>query len=239
MGLLTEEPVLGTLPSDGYDKLLEAQELKEKKRLEWRMLKKGCFSSSEAHRLVTHASKEELPAGAITYVWEKVDEAMTIGVEDSYSSKAMDDGSEMEPESMEKFMEATGFKVEKYGEDQEFVKLGKDFGSTPDGLIVGINGGVEGKCPKSKTHIFYLDNIKNQEDLKKHRPAYYWQCQTGMLATGRDFWYWFSYCPRMKNENLRLLTIKIERNEADLEFFKARHQKAVALKNSIIRRLNA
>lgn len=207
-------------------------------RKEWLLEKKGCFSASEANRLVTYANKEDLPSGAVTYVWEKVDESMTNEIEEGYSSKDMDNGSELEVESMEKFMEQTGFTVEKFGDEQEFVKLGRDFGATPDGLIIGLDGGVEGKCPKSKTHIFYLDNIKNQDDLKKHRPAYYWQCQTGMLATGRDFWYWFSYCPRMKNVDLQMLIIKVDRNQDDLDFFKRRHQKAVALKNSIIKRLN-
>jgi hypothetical protein len=199
--------------------------------------KQGFFSASSAHKLVTVAGKPELPKGGITYAEEKAEEELTEGFIDGYKSQAMNDGSDQEPESMDHFMMLTGLTVTDHNDDQKFIKLGKNFGCTPDGII-DPDGGVEGKCPIAKTHMKYLRTIKNQQDLKKEMPAYYWQCQTSMLVTGAKYWYWFSYNKRFKNPKHRMLYIKIERNEEDLKFFKDRLRQAVAIKNSIIKELN-
>ena len=204
----------------------------------WLKKRMGRFSGSEFHRLMAYEDKDVFPKGAETYAMEKAVESLLSDPEPSYSNDDMERGSETEIESVAHFMEVTGLQVEKYGEEQEFVELGKHVGCTPDGLI-GDDGLIEGKCPKAKTHFFYLINIKDQTTLKKHCSNYYWQCQGNMYVTDRKYCYWFSYDPRFKDVKNRIHIIKVERNEADIEKLKNRIQMAIAKKNELIRKLNA
>lgn len=204
----------------------------------WLKKKMGRFSGSEFHRLMAYEDKDTFPKGAETYATEKAVETLLSDPEPSFSSDDMDRGSETEHESVLHFMEVTGLIVERFAEDQEFVELGKHVGCTPDGLI-GEDGLIEGKCPKAKTHFFYLLNVKNQEDLKKHCKDYYWQCMGNMYVTGRKYCYWYSYDPRFSDPKNRIHMIKVNRDELEIEKLKGRIQKAIAFKNDLIKKLNA
>lgn len=203
----------------------------------WLQKRMGRFTASEFHRLMGYEDKPELPKGGQTYATEVAVETLLTGPEPGYSNDTMDRGNDIEPEAMEKFMEATGLKVEKYGDDQEFVELGKNIGATPDGRILP-DGGVEGKAPNAKTHFFYLTNLKDANDLKKHCSNYYWQIQGSMFVTGATYWYFFSYDPRYANPEHRMHILKIERNDVDIEKLKRRIQLAVAFRNQELRKLN-
>lgn len=203
----------------------------------WLKKKMGRFSGSEFHRLMGYEDKPEFPKGAETYATEKAVETLLTDPEPSYSNESMDRGSELETESVVEFMERTGLKVTKYGEDQEFVELGKHVGCTPDGRI-GEDGGIEGKCPNSKTHFFYLLNLKDADDLKKHCKNYYWQCQGNMYVTGAKYWYFFSYDPRYENPRHKMLILKIKRNDEDIDKLKGRLKQGIEFKNQMISKLN-
>lgn len=204
----------------------------------WLKKKMGRFSGSQFHRLMGYEDKDELPKGGETYAMEMAVESLLSDPEPSYSNDNMDRGSDTERESVEYFMEVTGLKVEKYADQQEFVELGKHVGCTPDGLI-GDDGLIEGKCPLAKTHFFYLINVKNADDLKKHCKDYYWQVQGNMYVTGRKYAYWYSFDPRFKDPKHRLHLIKVERNDTDIEKLVKRIQLGIAHKNDMIRKLNA
>jgi len=73
--------------------------------------------------------------------------------------------------------------VYNYGENQKFIKLGEHIGCTPDGLIES-DGGTETKCPDSKTHLYYLENL-TVENFKKECKDYYWQIQGSMYITNK------------------------------------------------------
>jgi hypothetical protein len=205
------------------------------KQKEWLQSRRGKFTASEFHRLMGYEDKKEFPKGAETYAIEKATEALTTEGE-SFSSDSMDRGNDKEVEGAEYFMEVTGLKVENYGKDQEFVELGKDVGATPDGRIYP-DGGIEGKAPNSKTHFFYLTNLKDVEDFKKHCKNYYWQCQGNMYVTGAKYWYFFSYDDRFKNPDHRLFYLKVERNEEDIAKLKSRLITAIARRNQFLKQL--
>tara|TARA_R110002167_G_scaffold81296_6_gene222717 strand:+ start:5980 stop:6693 length:714 start_codon:yes stop_codon:yes gene_type:complete len=220
---------------EGLD--FQSLDIMESKTDLWLKKKMGRFSGSEFHRLMGYEDKEDFPSGAETYATEKAVETLLSDPEPSYSNDAMDRGSQTETESVLHFMEVTGLKVEKYGEEQEFVELGKHVGCTPDGRI-GHDGGIEGKCPNAKTHFFYLLNLRTAEDLKKHCKNYYWQCQGNMYVTDSKYWYFFSYDPRFENPKHKMLILKIERNDEDIEKLKRRLKQAIEFKNKMIRQLN-
>lgn len=220
---------------EGLD--FQSLETLESKTDLWLKKKMGRFSGSEFHRLMGYEDKDAFPKGAETYAMEKAVESLLSDPEPSYSNDVMDRGSETEVESVIHFMERTGIEVVKYGENQEFVEMGKHVGCTPDGIIEP-DGGIEGKCPNAKTHFFYLLNLKNQEDLKKHCKNYYWQCQGNMYVTNSSYWYFFSYDPRFENPKHKMVILKIERNETDIEKLRKRIQLGIAYKNLMIRQLN-
>jgi len=201
-------------------------------RADWLQERLGKFTASEFHKLTTAPTKKELPVGAVTYTTEKAVECLTEFIEEGYVNQAMQWGLDHELEAIERFTEKTGIRTTKTGSEQEFIKLGTHVGGTPDGLI-GINSGVEVKCPNSLTHFKYM-KIKNGEDLKKVMPAYYWQIQGLMMITACRNWWFISYDPRYKKPEHQLHYIKIEFNDADVSFLSERIRLAIELKKELL-----
>ena len=62
---------------------------------------------------------------------------------------------------------------------------GWSLGASPDGLV-GVDGGIEVKCPRAKTHIRTI--------LADEVPAHYMaQVQACLLVSGRKWWDWISF----------------------------------------------
>ena len=189
---------------------------------EWLKQRLGKFTASQFSKLMTYPNKNELPAGAITYIMEKVVEVATdFEPEQGFTSAAIQWGKDHELEAVERFSESLLLNVDFTGDAQQFI----DYpllraGATPDGLIDSY-AGLEVKCPNSATHLSYMA-IKNADDLKRIAPNYYWQVMGSLMITGRDQWFFCSYDPRFKDENLQLHTVNIEPVLADIEFLKER-----------------
>lgn len=73
-----------------------------------------------------------------------------------------------------------------------FVQYSETAGCSPDGLILGQNTGIEIKCPVNIANHYQTVGMF---DLKKYNKDYYYQCLMGMVCTGFDMWYFFSYMP--------------------------------------------
>lgn len=76
-------------------------------------------------------------------------------------------------------------------------------GASPDGLI-GQDGGVELKCPKTETHLRYL---LSEEVPEEYQPQMFF----GMACTGRQWWDFASYDPRLP-EPLQLFRKRLYRD---------------------------
>ena len=228
-------------------KMQEAAQ-KEQKREAWLKKRQYKFSSSNCHRLMTYEDKiDTFPKGAMTYVEEVVIEILTAGKgKKNFTNDSMDRGTDEEKFAVLKFEEKTRLKLYATNEDQEFIQLSSYFGGTPDGLFDGVvynpileklieDGLVEIKCPDSKTHLFYLRNLKNADDLKKHCTNYYWQIQGNLLASGRKTAYFISYDDRFENEEHQWLCVEIPRNEDDITKLKKRLQMAEKHKQELLK----
>lgn len=80
----------------------------------------------------------------------------------------------------------------------------QNFGCSPDGLV-GEDGLVEIKCPKTATHMDYLlAGIMPKDYIK--------QVQTQLSCTDRQWCDFVSYDPRMPIE-LQLFIVRVERDE--------------------------
>ncbi|MDB0602132.1 YqaJ viral recombinase family protein [Tenacibaculum maritimum] len=196
----------------------------------WLESRRGKFTASEFHRLMGYEDKDTFPKGAETYAIDKAIEILTVRDEESYTNASMDWGNLNEKDAVEKFMEDIGLEVYNYGENQEFQTLGDNIGCTPDGLI-STDGGIETKCPNSKTHFSYL-KLKNQDQFKKECKNYYWQIQGSMYVTNRKYWYFISYDPRYKDDNKQLKVLKISRNDEDIQKLKGRLIQAIKYRDT-------
>ncbi|CAA7196717.1 lambda exonuclease family protein [Chryseobacterium potabilaquae] len=201
----------------------------------WRKQREDKFTSSNVSKLMTYEDKiEELPKGAITYIEEVAAAILTDGesIED-FRNEDMERGNEKELEAILRFEQEMSLTCYATGENQEFVELCSYFGGTPDGLF-NEDGLVEIKCPKSKTHLSYLRNIKNVQNLKKHKPNYYWQIQGNLLATGRQNGFFISYDERFKQKDHQILIIKVLRNDEDIVKLEKRLQLAESYKKELL-----
>lgn len=124
-------------------------------------------------------------------------------------SFAMKQGIEREPDARMAYMIRTGAVVDQVG----LVRHDElECGASPDGLI-GIDGGLEIKCPERSAHFEYLRQ-------KAEPPEYTWQIQGGMWICERQWWDFVSYNPDFP-EHLQLIVRRIKRDEKAIDSLKA------------------
>jgi len=109
------------------------------------------------------------------------------------STQAMDEGVRREAESRDTFCFITGLDVEEVG------LIKGDIEGThcsPDGLT-SDGAGLELKNPMAHTQVKYIDEDRVPLEYVK-------QVQFSMWITGYDFWWFFSYYPKLKPFLLRV-----------------------------------
>ena len=124
------------------------------------------------------------------YMAELVAERLTGTWEEGFVSGPMKWGTETEPLGRAEYEIRTGQMVEQVGFiNHPKIKM---FGGSPDGLV-GKDGGIEIKCPNTATHIEAL--LTGVVDRK-----YIIQVQSLMAITGRAWWDFVSFDPRLPAE---------------------------------------
>jgi putative phage-type endonuclease len=133
-------------------------------------------------------------------------ERLSRRTEDHYVSPEMAWGSEFEPIARYAYEIATGEMVDTVG----FVlHPTMDFaGASPDGLV-GEDGGLELKCPKTTTHIKWMTNGGVPEEHQA-------QCLWNMACAERQWWDFMSFDPRLP-DGLRIFIARMERDEASIK----------------------
>lgn len=173
---------------------------------EWELQRVGKFTSSRIGDLMTSGRRKDEFWGqtAMNYIYEKVAELVTGVPQFKAETRAMEWGTDNEPYAIERYNKYAENKIEHLG--TVFVPFNDMCGGSPDGFIKD-NWIVEVKCPyNSANHIKTL--LDRTLDKK-----YMFQCQANMLFSGRDYCMFISYDPRMKSEELELVTIPIKRDE--------------------------
>jgi YqaJ-like viral recombinase domain len=137
------------------------------------------------------------------YRAELIAERLTGKTEDRYLSKEMQFGIEQEPFARTAYEIRTENIVDPVG----FIFHPRlDFsGASPDGLI-GQDGGLELKCPKTTTHLAYMVAGTVPEE---HQHQMLWN----MACAEREWWDFASFDPRLP-EKLRLFIVRMPRDEA-------------------------
>jgi putative phage-type endonuclease len=144
------------------------------------------------------------------YRMELVCERLTARAYDHYVSPEMDRGRELEDEACAAYEVATGAMTDKIG---FILHPTMDFtGSSPD-RIVDEDGGLEVKCPKTATHLAWMEAGVVPEE---HRDQMHWN----MACAERDWWDFLSYDDRLPL-GLRIFACRLPRDEkriAEMEF---------------------
>lgn len=172
---------------------------------EWKADRLGKVTGSAVAALYAKVKSGEAAARA-DYRVQLVLERLTGTVEDMFTSKEMEWGTNTEGAARLAYEAESGLMVREAG----FCSLPKvAAGSSVDGFIDSDDGRLgilEVKCPKSKTHLGYLDSGEVPT-------AYNPQVLHNMWITGAQFADFMSYDPRFPR-GLQRMTVRVERSEA-------------------------
>jgi predicted phage-related endonuclease len=169
----------------------------EQRTKEWHLLRLGKATGSRFNDIMVGPKY----AGWKNYKAQLVVERLTGTPTETYTSTEMQWGTDTEPLARLFYSLKTGNQVEETGfiAHEEMAA-----GISPDGLI-GADGGVEYKCPNTATHI---ETLRGNKVPTKYLP----QVIGGMWITGRKWWDFVSFDPRL-TDNARMIIIRVERDE--------------------------
>jgi putative phage-type endonuclease len=139
------------------------------------------------------------------YLIQLVTERLTGQQQESFSSAAMQRGTDLEPVARMAYEATNGF-VDKAG----FYKHQSIewFGASPDGLA-GDDGLVEIKCPNSTTHVDYILEGKVPTKYKR-------QMLAQLACTGRKWCDFVSFDDRLP-EHLQLFVVRFEPKPEEID----------------------
>ena len=168
---------------------------------EWLKARLGCLTASRAN----DACAAETTAAYQNYLWQLVAERETGLAEETYINSDMQRGTEKEPIARAAYEAHTGTFVTQTGfwlhpEIQYF-------GASPDGLV-GDDGLIEIKCPRTSTHLQYRKEGKVPTKYKRQM-----MCQ--LLCTGRKWVDFVSFDDRVR-ESKRLFIVRYTPTEKEM-----------------------
>ncbi len=154
----------------------------------WHQIKLGRFSGTTFKNLQSTKST----ASYQDTIMNVVAQILTGEKEDTFTNDIMQRGIDLEPEAAgvyEFIFDVETFEVG-FIEPDEDVEYHDYVGVSPDRLI-GKDGGLEIKCPKANTYFKYIKANKLPSE-------YRWQVQGCLFITGRQWWDFMAYYPRLK-----------------------------------------
>lgn len=169
----------------------------------WLYERVGYVTASRFDDVIAKTKAGKPTAAREKYLWEVVVERVTGQPQDHFASAAMVWGTDQEQASRMDYEARTGAMVEQVG----FIKHPTlpMVGGSPDGLI-DDDGGWESKSPyNSGIHLQTVLNGMPEEHMA--------QCMGLMWITGRKYWDFQSFDPRLPEPLCRYVK-RIERDEA-------------------------
>lgn len=194
------------------------------------------FTSSELSKLLTKPkSGDGVSKTAENYIYDKIAEELTNGTCLDYTqldTKEVRWGHEFEAAARAAYEDRMGVNVELCG----FIEYSPSFGGSPDGLV-GEDGGIEIKCPYNTANHARNLLLRTPADFKALHPEYYAQIQGNLLITGRKWFDFISYDPRVQNEVFQLKVLRIPRDEKMIAEIKAAVDRATTYRDKLLRDL--
>ena len=174
---------------------------------EWDTLRLGKFTASSFKDVFAATSTSTYQNRIKQVAYEK----LTGEHPEFFVSDYMDRGHELEPFAREQY-ETTTFSIIK---DGGFFELNEWVGASPDGIIDGMNAGIEIKSPAYSTMMDYLKS-------RKLPSTYKWQVYGQMWVCGFDFIDFVAYHPK-----LPFLITRIDRDEKIIKELSDQVDKAI------------
>jgi hypothetical protein len=176
---------------------------------EWIAARLGKVTASRISDVVAKTKSGGWSESRANYMADLITERLTGKQAEHYISGPMQRGSETEAEGRAAYQFERGVLVQTVSFfDHPTIAMS---GASPDGFV-GADGGIELKCPNTKTHLNYL--------LGQSIPgAYVGQMQWQMGTTGRQWVDWVSYDNRLP-ESMQLHIRRVQRDDrhiAELE----------------------
>lgn len=170
---------------------------------EWFAVRCGKATASKIQDIIAKGRGTAPPASRKNYEAQLIAERLTGTPAESFSSSAMQWGTETEPQARDAYAFDKNVDIVEAGFIQHpSISMS---GASPDGLV-GDDGLIEIKCPNTATHLETL--------LGAAIPAkYYTQMQWQMACIGRAWCDFVSFDPRMP-DNLQLKIQRVERDDA-------------------------
>lgn len=183
----------------------------EQRTEEWFKDRAGKFTGSRFADVMARNKKTGAPLKAYEdLIWQVVADRLSCQPEENMSGYAQQWGEDVEPMAREAYEIESGNAVTLAG----FIThpVFSFAGCSPDGLI-GDDGGLEMKCPKSRiVHLSrFLDGVPEE---------YIPQIQGCMWVTGRAWWDFVSFDPRMPGTH-QILIIRVERDQEYIDKLQA------------------
>jgi putative phage-type endonuclease len=159
------------------------------------------------------------------YITQLVTERLTGMSQDFYTNADMQRGIEVEPVARAAY-QASNELVDEVG----FIKHPTIlwFGASPDGLV-GSDGLVEIKCPRSTTHLEYIQ-------AKKPPQKYIPQMLAQLSCTGRKWVDFVSFDNRFP-EHLQLFVVRFQPSAEELEKFESKVKEFLSEVNNLMEQL--
>lgn len=176
---------------------------------EWLEYRRGRITASRIADVIDRLKKGGEGASRRNYRTEIIAERLSGRSEEHYVSPEMDWGSEYEAHARAAYEIANDVMADTVG---FILHPTLDYsGASPDSLI-GDDGGLEVKCPKTTTHIKWMQAGVVPEEHQA-------QCLWNMACAERLWWDFVSYDPRLP-DGLKIFIVRMERDGtriADIE----------------------
>lgn len=164
----------------------------------WLAERAGKVSASSFGKILTPTGARTNGETRKSYLYQVAGERISKTPEESFKNDWMLRGNELEPDARVSFEQTTGLFVAQTG--MVLLDEREEISCSPDGLV-GVDSGLELKCPKISTHIGYIESNKLPGVYKPQVMGCMWICQ-------RETWHFMSYHPSIKS-----FMILVERDE--------------------------
>lgn len=165
---------------------------------EWRAARLGLPTASCFDQIITPTGKPSKSANA--YLAKLLAERMTGEPQDTYVSREMQRGLDLEPDARAAYEFETDSTIKPGG--IVYLDEKRLVAASPDGLL-GDVGGLEIKCPNPSTLVGW---ILDGQVPSEYRP----QVQGNLWVTGRAWWEFYGY-------GARTFRLRVVRDEAYIE----------------------
>ena len=198
----------------------------EQRSTEWFNARLGKVTASRVADVIAK-TKTGYSTSRENYMAQLVCERMTGTQGESFSSAAMQWGTDQEPLARAAYEAAKDVLVDEVGFIVHPTIIAA--GASPDGLV-GDDGLIEIKCPNTATHI---DTLLSNKVPSKYNTQMQWQ----MACTGRKWCDFVSFDPRMP-EGLQLFIQRVDFDEQYVKMLEAEITEFLGELETKIERLN-